>query len=72
MPVRVPHEVRRLALGTAHLDDLAELVLLSHDAAVDVQVVTGRCVHGRPPPDWSGWASQTGLSLVPLGSGYRE
>jgi hypothetical protein len=66
----MPHEVGRLAVGAAHLQDLAEMVLLAHSAPVHVQLVTDCCVHRvglrnyfAVHPDWPGSPMQ--------GRGYR-
>jgi hypothetical protein len=71
VPVGVPHEVGRLAVGAAHLQDLAEMVLLAHGAPVHVQLVTDCCVHRvglrnyvAVHPDWPGSPMQ--------GRGYRS
>jgi hypothetical protein len=54
VPVGVPHEVGRLAVGASHLQDLAEMVLLANGAPVYMQLVTDCCVH----PVASGASSQ--------------
>src|SRR6188472_3457521 len=41
------HQVGRRSLVAVHLDDLAVLVRVTHDAAVNADAVANRCLHVR-------------------------
>ena len=50
MPIREADQVWRSAIVTAHLDDLANLVVDADRVAVYVKSVTDQCLHIRSPP----------------------
>src|SRR6266704_6386605 len=47
-----PHQVGRLARGAAHLDDLAVLVRVPDDVAVNADTVADRRLHVRTSLPW--------------------
>src|SRR5689334_18406854 len=59
------HQVGRRSLVAVHLDDLAVLVRVPDDVAVDADAVASRCLHVRTSSSRAvptGWATSLGTS----------